>query len=163
MATDQRANFELDSAAVLIVEALYIAATQNKALAVADYLDEQLAAGTLTLLGLRHQFQLLTGTQMPTVSVKQHDLSSYDQLLSPVHLIEHLEASADRHNRINCTQSQQRARTKTSAAISKAYASRICSAIGRGSNIKRCKSSGRTPNFCSISANWRWTDVGASE
>ena len=88
-------NFELDSAAVLIVEALYVAATQNKAPAVADYLDEQLAAGTLTLLGLRRHFQLLTGTQMPTVSVKQHDLSTYDQLLSPVHLIENLEAPTD--------------------------------------------------------------------
>ena len=87
-------NFELDSAAVLIVEALYIAATQNKASAVADYLDAQLSAGTLTLLGLRRHFQLLTGTQMPTVSVKQHDLSTYDQLLSPVHLIENLEAPA---------------------------------------------------------------------
>jgi len=90
-----KANFELDSAAVLIVEALYIAATQNKAPAVADYLDEQLSAGTLTLLGLRCHFQLLTGTQMPTVSVKQHDLSTYDQLLSPVHLIDNLEASAE--------------------------------------------------------------------
>ena len=62
--------FERDSAAVLIVEALYIAATQDKALAVAAYLDEQLTAGRLTLVGLRRHFQLLTGTQMPTVSVK---------------------------------------------------------------------------------------------
>ena len=87
-------RFELDSAAVLIVEALYIAATQDKALAVAAYLDEQLSSGGLTLVGLRHHFQLLTGTQMPTVSVKQHDLSSYDQLLSPVRLVEDLEACA---------------------------------------------------------------------
>ena len=86
-------NFELDSAAVLIVEALYIAATQDKALAVATYLDEQLTGGRLTLVGLRRHFQLLTGTQMPTVSVKQHDLSSYDQLLSPIRLVENLEAS----------------------------------------------------------------------
>ncbi len=88
-------NFELDSAAVLIVEALYVAATQNKAPAVADYLDEQLSGGTLTLLSLRRHFQLLTGTQMPTVSVKQHDLSTYDQLLSPVHLINDLETPAN--------------------------------------------------------------------
>ena len=88
-------RFELDSAAVLIVEALYIAATQDKALAVADYLDEQLADGRLTLVGLRQHFQLLTGTQMPTVSVKQHELSSYDQLLSPERLVEPLE---DRSN-----------------------------------------------------------------
>ena len=88
-------RFDLDSAAVLIVEALYIAATQNKALAVANYLDEQLADGRLTLVGLRQHFQLLTGTQVPTVSVKQHDLSSYDQLLSPERLVEPLEVSKD--------------------------------------------------------------------
>ena len=91
-------RFELDSAAVLIVEALYIAATQDKALAVAAYLDEQLSSGGLTLVGLRHHFQLLTGTQMPTVSVKQHDLSSYDQLLSPVRLVEDLEVCASSAN-----------------------------------------------------------------
>ena len=91
-------RFELDSAAVLIVEALYIAATQDKALAVANYLDEQLSEGRLTLVGLRQHFQLLTGTQMPTVSVKQHDLSSYDQLLSPNRLIESLEAPESSRN-----------------------------------------------------------------
>ena len=82
------ADFDIDSAAVLMVEALYIAATQNKAPAVADYLEAELSAGTLTLVGLRRQFQLLTGTSMPTVSVKQHDLSSYDQLLNPQRLID---------------------------------------------------------------------------
>ena len=99
-----KARFELDSAAVLIVEALYIAATQDKALAVANYLDEQLTGGRLTLVGLRQHFQLLTGTQMPTVSVKQHDLSSYDQLLSPVRLIEPLEVPD--HNRTSPTGQQ---------------------------------------------------------
>ena len=73
---------------MLMVEALYIAATQNKAPAVADYLETELSAGTLTLVGLRRHFQLLTGTSMPTVSVKQHDLSSYDQLLNPERLID---------------------------------------------------------------------------
>ena len=97
-------RFELDSAAVLIVEALYIAATQDKALAVANYLDEQIKDGRLTLVGLRQHFQLLTGTQVPTVSVKQHDLSSYDQLLSPVRLIEPLEVPD--HNRTNRTGQQ---------------------------------------------------------
>ena len=82
------AAFEIDSAAVLMVEALYIAATQNKAPAVADYLESELAASSLTLVGLRRHFQLLTGTPMPTVSVKQHDLSTYDQLLDPVRLTE---------------------------------------------------------------------------
>ena len=80
-------DFDIDSAAVLMVEALYIAATQNKAPAVAEYLDAELSAGTLTLVGLRRHFQLLTGTSMPTVSVKQHDLSSYDQLLNPERLL----------------------------------------------------------------------------
>ena len=94
-----KARFELDSAAVLIVEALYIAATQDKALAVAGYLDEKLSAGQLTLVGLRQHFQLLTGIQMPTVSVKQHDLSSYDQLLSPKRLVEPLEASNNKTSR----------------------------------------------------------------
>jgi len=95
-------RFELDSAAVLIVEALYIAATQDKALAVANYLDEQLTDGRLTLVGLRQHFQLLTGTQMPTVSVKQHNLASYDQLLSPERLVEPLE---DRSNSTQDTDS----------------------------------------------------------
>ena len=86
------ADFEIDSAAVLMVEALYIAATQNKAPAVAEYLETALSAGTLTLVGLRRHFQLLTGTSMPTVSVKQHDLSSYDQLLNSQRLVEPIES-----------------------------------------------------------------------
>lgn len=85
------AAFETDSAAVLMVEALYIAATQDKAPAVADYLEAELAAGSLTLVGLRHHFQLLVGTDVPTVSVKQHDLASYDQLLDANKLTEPLE------------------------------------------------------------------------
>lgn len=84
-------RFERDSAAVLMVEALYIAATQNKAPEVADYLESQLTDGTLTLLGLRRHFQLLTGTSLPPVTVKQHDLSSYDQLLNPSQLLEPIE------------------------------------------------------------------------
>lgn len=93
------ADFEIDSAAVLMVEALYIAATQNKASAVAEYLAAELSTGSLTLVGLRRHFQLLTGTSMPTVSVKQHDLSSYDQLLSPQRLVEPIEPiDTDRSN-----------------------------------------------------------------
>ena len=86
------ADFDIDSAAVLMVEALYIAATQNKAPAVAEYLEAELSAGSLTLVGLRRHFQLLTGTSMPTVSVKQHDLSSYDQLLNPQRLLDPLKS-----------------------------------------------------------------------
>ena len=89
------ADFDIDSAAVLMVEALYIAATQNKAPAVAEYLETELSAGSLTLVGLRRHFQLLAGTTMPTVSVKQHNLSSYDQLLNSQRLVEPLQPAQD--------------------------------------------------------------------
>lgn len=75
-------QFELDSAAVVMVEALYIAATQNKEAAVADYLEAQLTASTLTLSGLRRHFQLLRAHQLPTVTIQQHRLDDYDQLLN---------------------------------------------------------------------------------
>jgi hypothetical protein len=78
-----QANFDLDSAAVLMVETLYIAATQDKESAVAEYLAAQLAAGTLTLATLQKHFQLLKETTLPTVQVQQHDLKDYDQLLQP--------------------------------------------------------------------------------
>jgi hypothetical protein len=74
-------QFELDSAAVLIVEALYIAATQGKEIAVANYLQVQLSATTLTLAGLRQQFQRLSDLNLPNLSVTQHTLEDYDQLL----------------------------------------------------------------------------------
>jgi hypothetical protein len=76
-----RNQFDLDSAAVLIVEALYIAATQDKETAVANYLQAQLSAKTLTLAGLRQQFQLLSDLKIPNLSVTQHLLEDYDQLL----------------------------------------------------------------------------------
>ena len=66
-----------------MVEALYIAATQNKEKAVADYLETQLDANALTLEALRRHFQLLNETPLPLVTVQQHDLSTYDQLLNP--------------------------------------------------------------------------------
>ena len=74
-------QFDLDSAAVLIVEALYIAATQDKEIAVANYLQAQLSATTLTLAGLRKQFQLLSDLKLPDLCVTQHTLEDYDQLL----------------------------------------------------------------------------------
>ena len=76
-------QFERDSAAVVMVEALYIAATQNKEAAVADYLSAQLAADTLSLSRLRRHFQLLRDQQVPAVTVQQHQLDDYDQLLIP--------------------------------------------------------------------------------
>lgn len=76
-----KSQFDLDSAAVLIVEALYIAATQDKEAAVAAYLQAQLSAATLTLAGLRQQFQLLSDLNLPNLSVTQHPLEDYDHLL----------------------------------------------------------------------------------
>lgn len=77
-----KTDFERDSAARVIVEALYIAATQNNESTVADYLESQLQQETLTLKGLQRHFQLLKDAQLPTLSVQQHPLSPYDQLLS---------------------------------------------------------------------------------
>lgn len=81
--TQLKDRFDADSAAVLMVEALYLAATQDKEPAVADYLEAQLAAGTLTLVSLQRQFQLLSEVSLPVVDVHQHDLGEYDQLLLP--------------------------------------------------------------------------------
>jgi len=76
-----KTQFDLDSAAVLIVEALYIAAVQDKELAVATYLQAQLETASLTLVGLRQQFQLLSDPNLPSLTVPQPDLTNYDQLL----------------------------------------------------------------------------------
>lgn len=79
--TQLKQQFQLDSAAVLMVEALYIAATQDKQAAVENYLHAQLSAETLTLAGLRKQFQLLSDLNLPDLCVTQHELDLYDQLL----------------------------------------------------------------------------------
>lgn len=78
-----KVHYDLDSAALLMVEALYIAATQDKEAAVAHYLQTQLNAKTLTLVGLQEHFQLLQRLSIRQVNVTQHELSSYDQLLGP--------------------------------------------------------------------------------
>jgi hypothetical protein len=78
-----KAQFELDSAAVLMVEALYIAATQAKQTVVAEYLYQHLAAQTLSLLHLRRQFQIPTDAPLPPLTMTQHELTPYDQLLHP--------------------------------------------------------------------------------
>lgn len=78
-----KSEFDLDSAALLMVEALYIAAQQDKETSVAEYLQAQLEANSLTLAGLRRHFQLLSAPILPEVTVHQHDLSTYDQLLTP--------------------------------------------------------------------------------
>lgn len=78
-----KTQFDLDSAAVLLVEALYIAATQDKEDAVTIYLQTQLATNTLSLAQLRRQFQLLNDLDVPAQQIHQHELLSYDQLLRP--------------------------------------------------------------------------------
>jgi hypothetical protein len=75
-------QFDRDSAARVMVEALYIAAVQDKETAVADYIETQLCQGSLTLTGLQRHFQLLQTNLLPEVTVQQHELSHYDQLLS---------------------------------------------------------------------------------
>jgi hypothetical protein len=77
-----KAQFELDTAAILIVEALYIAATQNQEVAVAGYLEEELHNQTLTLKRLQQEFTQHVPGDLPPLTITQHDLSSYDQLLS---------------------------------------------------------------------------------
>jgi hypothetical protein len=74
-------QFDLDTSAVLMVEALYIAATQNKEAAVAEYLERELTAQTLTLKQLQQHFRQDAPKSFPQLTVTQHDLSSYDQLI----------------------------------------------------------------------------------
>jgi hypothetical protein len=77
-----KAQFERDQAALLIVEALYIAATYDQEKAIADFLAQALAEGTLTLARLQQQFIPDLSAVLPPVETQQHSLDSYDQLLS---------------------------------------------------------------------------------
>lgn len=77
-----RADLEADRAAVLMVEALYIAATQDKEQAVAEYLESALANRQLSLAALQQHFALTATAQVPPIDVTQHALEGYDQLLS---------------------------------------------------------------------------------
>ena len=77
-----KAQFERDQAAVLMVEALYIAATYDQEQAVADYLCEALAKKQLTLRHLQQQFIPDAVATLPPIEAQQHSLDSYDQLLS---------------------------------------------------------------------------------
>ena len=76
-----KAQFERDQAAVLIVEALYIAATYDQEQAVCDYLCQALANNQLTLLALQQQFMPNAVAALPPIDPQQHPLDSYDQLL----------------------------------------------------------------------------------
>jgi len=78
---DLTAQFDLDAAAVLMVEALYIAATQDQEAAVADYLEQELNAQTLSLKRLQHHFRRDVPESFPQLTIEQHDLASYDRLL----------------------------------------------------------------------------------
>jgi hypothetical protein len=76
-----RAQLDSYTAARLMTEALYIAAKQDKEHAVATYLEAQLQAKTLTLIGLQQQFHFTTQPEIPTLQTQQHSLKDYDQLL----------------------------------------------------------------------------------
>jgi hypothetical protein len=78
---DLKAQFDLDTAAVLMVEALYIAATQDKEAEVAQYLEQELKAQSLSLKRLQQQFKRECPEGLPQLSIEQHDLASYDKLL----------------------------------------------------------------------------------
>lgn len=80
--TTLKTEFERDTAARLITEALYLAATQDQESQVVEYLQTQLEQSTLTLTGLQRTFASKLATETyPAVHSVQHDLSSYDQLL----------------------------------------------------------------------------------
>ncbi len=74
-------RFGSDTASRLMVEALYIAAKQDKQQAVLDYLISQFEAKSLTLTGLQQQFQDTQATPQD-LEVQQHSLVDYDQLIS---------------------------------------------------------------------------------
>jgi len=74
-------HYDPDSAAKLIVEALYIAASQDKEAVVAHYLQAQLESATLTLTSLQQQFGIIPKAALAPSTVQQHPLASYDQLL----------------------------------------------------------------------------------
>ncbi len=75
-----KAQFDLDTAAVLIVEALYISATQNLEASIAEYLEQELIAQTLSLKRLKQHFVRDCSQSFPQLTIKQHDLASYDLL-----------------------------------------------------------------------------------
>lgn len=76
-----KAQFDLEQAAKIIVEALYIDAVQDKEQAVAVYLQQQLQASSLTLNRLKKQFEPPQMKQVPDLSIEQHSLELYDKLL----------------------------------------------------------------------------------
>jgi hypothetical protein len=80
-----KTQFDLEQAGLIMVEALYIAATQDIEAAVAEYLEYQLQQGTLTLNRLKKEFEPPHLKAFPESTVQQHPLASYDQLLPSLH------------------------------------------------------------------------------
>lgn len=72
-------SLEPDTAARVLVEALYVAATQDKEEEVATYLAVQLAVQTLTLRQLQQAFDLIpNASPMTFIETTQHNLATYD-------------------------------------------------------------------------------------
>ena len=69
-----KAQFDLDAAAIVMVEALYIAATQDKEASVAAYLEAQLQTQSLSLVGLKAHFPLPSSTSLPQLNITQPPL-----------------------------------------------------------------------------------------
>lgn len=139
-----KVQFELDSAAVLMVEALYIAATQNKETTVAAYLQAQLHQQSLTLAGLRQQFQPLSPSAIPQLNVNQHELASYDQLLGGCHLQQSPQPLPE-------PESPPQAPTSVPHAQSLGKPRSRSVSVRR--NRRRCRRAGLTPNSCWHFAN----------
>ena len=74
-------RFGPDSASRLMVEALYIAATQDKQQAMLDYLQTQFEAESFTLSDLQKHFQIPQPESHP-LNIHQHSLDDYDQLIT---------------------------------------------------------------------------------
>ena len=74
----------------LMVEALYIAAKQDKEQAVATYLQAQLQANTLSLTALQQHFCYGNQPTIPAMQIQQHSLGQYDQLLNHVSANPHI-------------------------------------------------------------------------
>ena len=74
-------EFVPDKACRLMVESLYIAATQDKETAVAQWLTRELSQQTLTLSRLQTRF-CPSLSEIDEPRIEQHSLSNYDQLLT---------------------------------------------------------------------------------
>ena len=80
--TQLQQQFSPREASRLMVESLYWAAKLDKETSIAQWLSTQLQRSSLTLDSLQQQFGSLLLKSEATVSVEQHPLSNYDQLLN---------------------------------------------------------------------------------